>query len=694
MEQKRTNTPIRLGTVIIAAAIIAGCSNIFGSSDGGSSTVPIADLTAPDGFAATRPAGFNAGQFEAFEDAFLQSFELEKSIALDGRAANPVVVSARSALAEAPADGTVGAAATVPVWSNPTTFTAGSIADYPEPGLTTAYTVAGEGTTAAGKNFYRIVSTTTYPASNDLVERYVEEYFVLDEAPLGQWGIEDPIVNATGEEDPKFRARMEVHFRDGTVRYEQIVDLVEHDDTEAGFAAFDINASMYYPDFAYPARDPDARFSSIVVYTQDISEAKNYWFWEGTIQGAILGVRYYTEHFIESGAYYQGTTAAYERAIQTFTTIGGSLTDQLTSVFVGSEHVTLAETVLRKEVVFPVVDGTPQSGAAGANTVMRTHVVDTTSAGGGDFLVQMLNNDAALFADWENAPYHIPSGTTAQEIEFNDGNAAVVVETSVTNPDGPALPLIVGRSPAGSELATLYTSIDDGALTSGITGGSSADIQTTDLPNLGANQTLVSPVGSVAVFDGKQGVTFGVSDDPALNPTTEGTVEAWVYVVRHANWAGIVHKGTKHDFSDEGYTLQFWGRRGNVAFGIVDQNPYRYSIRKSNIRLNTGKWYYLVGRWDSSTVYLDIFYENGANIVNKFYSTNNDIGAPYVNSGPLAIGSQFMEGYGRNGFYGFDGKINGVVISTYMKSGGQGAGSGDLDTFYAANRSKPVDHNW
>ncbi len=674
------------GLAILVGGALSACSNFFGSGDD-SVPIPLASISNPGGWDQPAPADFTT-----LETAFLQSFEMEKSSSLSTSSVTPVVIAARAAQAALPEGFALSPSATVPVWANPLTFTDGTFSNYPEVGLTTAYTVTDE-----GGNRYRIVSTTTYPASNVLLDSYIEEYFVLDVDPLGEWGIEDPVVDDTGDEDPTYRERMEVHFDDGSVRYEQIVKLVENDDTEAGFAPFDVTASLLFPDFAYPDDDPDAVFSSVVVYRQDIATPHDYSFWTGIVEGAVLGVRFYTEHFTDDNAYYTGTTVAYERAVETFTTSGGTLADQLDSVFIGSAHTTLAESVLRKEVVFAVVDGTPRTAAVGGNTVMRTHVVDTEGVTTDDFLLQLLNDDAAVFADWDGAEYHIPSGDSAEEIVDADSTLEVTVQTSLSNPDGADLPLIVASDPAGSDLAILYTSIGSGFTSVGVTGGATNDIDAGDLlpatPPSGETQTLITASGVVAEFDGGQGAEVAGSDDPANTwyfPDTAGTVEAWVYVNAHADTAGIVHKGVEWDFSDEGYTLQFWGDRGNVAFGIVEQTPsYRYALTSSNLRLNTGKWYYLVGRWDSSKVYLDIYYDNnGGTLKHVSYSTNNTLTTkvPYPDSGPLVIGSQYLEGYGKTGFYGFDGRINGVAVSTFMKT------TADLETFYTNNRDKTV--NW
>ncbi len=664
--------PILLMIMVIGLGF-SGCDLIGGDGtdgdDGAADAADVDDMT-------------------AFRETYMRTFDLEYEESLAARALRPVLMGASA--------GVNGSRATVPV-STAGEFADGSVADYPEPGMTTAYTVAAAG---FGTDIYRIVSTTAYPESDDVAETYVEEYYVQDLEPLASWGTEDLIVDDAGTADPAYRVRMELTFDDGSVRSEKIVKLIRpwEEGSEAGFAPFDIEGTLTFPEFAYPESDTEAQFSSVVVYTQDIAESREYWFWEGSISGGILGVRYYTEHYSADGGYYLGTVAAYERTIETFSTLSAdsALTDQLSDLFLDQDHTALAESVLRKEVAFEVTDGVVGTTAVGMNTVMRTHVVDALAAGteSDDFLLQLLNDDEAVFDDWDGAAYHIPSGPTADEIiddAADPDEADVLTQTEVTNPDGDTLPLIVSIDYSAGDLTSLYKAIEDGVITVVVDTGD--DITDSDLPvtPAGESQTLLMADVGVAEFDGDIGyeVTDPAADDPALNPTSVGTVEAWVWVDAHADTAGIVHKGAEIDFSDEGYSLQFWGKHGNVVFAIVEQSPsYKYSLAKSNLRLNTGKWYYLVGRWDADKVYLDIWYDNASGATQrKSYSKNNTLSSkePYPDSGPLVIGSQFLsisDDRRADGYYGFDGRINGVVVSTWRKD------DADLSAFYEAQKAK------
>lgn len=617
------------------------------------------------------------GQLASFRASYLQTYDLEKVVGLESRSVAPVLTRVPSH------DQNIQPRATVPVLNEDRAFVSGSVMDYPEAAMVTSWTVSLEsGTLGATDAVYRIVSTTTYPSSNPLVDSYIEEYFVKDIVPVGEsagtWNEHDPIVDDAGTQDQAYRVRMEIHFDDGSVRYEKIVKLYAEME---GFLPFDVDGSLSYPEFSYPEIDITSKFSSIVVYKQDVADSHDYWFWEGDVTGHLLGVRYYTEHLV--GSDYIGSMVSYERAVQTFSTWGGDMADQLLDVFVGSEHVTLIESVIRKEVVFDYDDTEGKPGAARTGRAyMKSHVVDTTGAGA-DFLIGLLNTDEAVFADWDSAPYFIPSGDTADEIVYGNPDSEVARIDYIGSSDGVQIPLLDDALPADTDLASMYMSIITGVWNALLV-DPDMDITVADLPGSGEKQTILMPEVGVAEFDGEHGyaVTNPTAADPAINPTSAGTVEAWVYVEKHMDTAGIVHKGVEHDFSDEGYTLQFMGY-ATPAFGIVqDGTNADYVMAKANLALNTGKWYYLVGTWDATSVKLHIFYQNKGRTTSKTYTKTNTGEVPYTPSGPLVIGSQYLEGYGVNGYFGFDGKINGVVVSTYAKT------VDALEDFYNSNQVK------
>ncbi len=641
-----------ISLVILVAVLLTGCRWLFGGPD--YSDAPLATLSNEADWSAVTDSDMNG-----FRSAFMQSFDVERGReGMQPASVGPPTVALDDDSGMAPQ-------ATVPV-SGSMPFSGGTISDYPEPGMTTTYTVASE-----GSGVYRITSTTQYPASNTTVDKYIEEYLIKDVAPTGSWTIADPVVNAGGTEDRTHREKMELHFDDGSVRYESIVYLAFPDDANDGFAPFDIAGSLFYPDFAYPDSDSNAVYSSIVVYTHERSVDSTFDFWSGNQNEAILGVRFYTEHFTSDSQYYKGTTVAYERAINELTTTGGTFTATLGDIFVGSEHTTLAESVLRREVVFPVEDGNPTPNAIGANTVMRTHVVDISDRT--DFMLQLLNDDATVLKDWDGATYYVPSGPDAAEILADSDDpegTEVLTQTVATNPDG--TDLVLNEDPGSSDLSTLYRSI---------LAGNVVNVSTADDIAGGLEGD-----GTVAEFDGDAGLAV---PDPGTVDPGAGTVEAWIYMNKRTSWSGIVHKGDEPDFSDESWSLQFWGNRGNVAFATVQQTPsYKYSYTRSPLRLTTGKWYYLVGTWDGSKIQLYIFGDGVTKGQNNYYMTQTTQNyGPEENDANIVIGAQFSDANAASGYYGSNGRINGVIV-TY----GTARDADTLENFYNANKSKTA--NW
>jgi len=174
-----------------------------------------------------------------------------------------------------------------------------------------------------------------------------------------------------------------------------------------------------------------------------------------------------------------------------------------------------------------------------------------------------------------------------------------------------------------------------------------------------------------------------VPDGDNLTLAQAGSVEAVVKVIAHRPYAGIVHKGVLTDFSDETYSLQFWGSDGTLRFSIFnDKGEYLYidSARK----LATDKWYHLVATWDLEQISL---YINGTR---EEYKTNT-IGAVRDSAGGLVIGAQLDRKYNSTyGNIGFNGIIDRVAV--YNRSLAEGeissmfqdldAGSGGAFTAY------------
>lgn len=654
-------------TAVVIVLAFTGCDWLFGPVD----TVPEDDTSAAIAELASNRSALEAAngaldpagaEYDGFGDAFMQTFAVEHKSGL-----NPQTLS----IPMPPVESRLTAKATVPVYSGDITFSdgaTGSYDDYPEPGLTTDYDITEAFGIAA--NVYMVTVTTTYPAGNDVIDTYIEEYYVLDESPVGTWTIADPVVDDTGSTDQKYRVRMEMAFDDGSTRYETIVRMIFPDAPELndggadedGFAAFDITDSLDYPELAYPVTDANAVFSSVVVYTHEWDIDHSFDFWTGAANQDIIGVRYYTEHLVDDGARLKGTIVSYEKAISTLVSQDGTLLDQLQDLFVGSEHDVLAESVFRKEVVFETADGAIVPVAVDMNSIMRSHVVDINTQF--DEELQLFNEDELKLLNWDGETYFIPTGSAAEIAGAAPDNDLIYFDKEgayVENPADPANELIetVELNFQGpSDLAVLFRAItapDVIAITEAVTGGSANDVPDT-----------IDADDGVYVYTGDIGTA--VADDPIYDLTTDGTVEAWVYVTDHENWSGIVHKGDEPDFSDEAYSLEFVDRFGKVSFSISQQVPsYQSRKVKSAIRLNENAWYYVVGTWDANNVNIYVF---GGGVLLDSQSIANSLVPPeaYQSDGALLIGSQLLDdSQSSHGYWGLDGKINGVKVTAGAK---------------------------
>lgn len=142
------------------------------------------------------------------------------------------------------------------------------------------------------------------------------------------------------------------------------------------------------------------------------------------------------------------------------------------------------------------------------------------------------------------------------------------------------------------------------------------------------------------IFTNSKNNGIHVKSSSALNLTTQGTVEAWFYLNNFDNFAGIVHKGDRKDFSDESYTLQLWNNN-KLYFGLVNGSN-SVSIQSTN-SLSTGRWYHVAACWNQSGINL---YINGQ--LNN--STSSSLTLSYSNLSDttrngLNIGMQLNEDY-------------------------------------------------
>jgi hypothetical protein len=126
-----------------------------------------------------------------------------------------------------------------------------------------------------------------------------------------------------------------------------------------------------------------------------------------------------------------------------------------------------------------------------------------------------------------------------------------------------------------------------------------------------------------------------VPDSDYLTLAKEGSIEAVIKADSHQPFAGIVHKGVKKDFSDESYSLQFWGTNGTdgtLRFSVFNQAG-GYAFVESSTKLATGSWYYVTATWNATEIKL---YVNGV----LEDSVPNTIGEIRDSAGGLVIGAQ------------------------------------------------------
>jgi hypothetical protein len=644
------------------------------------------------------PTAPSSTDISAFQKSFMASYYVERGgkpsgVAGGPRALTPFSVSSRESAGKA----------TVPV-SLLTTATFGSLAPlaldgYPELGQTSTFTAVPVTDAPTGTTVYDVTVVTAYP-STDIRSTYVEEYYVQDVGPNGssqnsgfspdgKWTNDDPIVKKTSGswaapdpvtgyllQDQSARIKMRLTFSDNSTRDETIVSSTLSSSPGPKFApaALDISGSLDLSQafIPTPSSDPKVMYSSVVVYTCSPSKTYTYWFWQGSEADKIIGVRYYTEYADTSASKYYGYTASFEKTVGTLSTTGGSYASSMQTIFTGSKSDVLAESVLRQKVDFPLA-GTASTGAdyyrasgasTGLSTSMKTRVVNIS--GKKDFYLSQSDSDFVQLSSWATSTIYTPQGN-ADEILATSAGALALGRTQASTAATGGQPLVVQTiDPGLGELGTVYTAITTGAA-----------------PSTAANAPAsnVLPAANTAyTFNGQQvmGAEINASTIPAL--TTSGTVEAWVYLNAITDTMGIVHKGTNVDFSDEAYSLQGWGTSGQIAM-IVDRNG-SYDAAYSDINLNTGKWYYIVGTWDvtGSNRYVRL-YINGALHGSSSPSVIYNQGTTDSTSIGMMVGSQIPVSYNSAwGYFGVSGKILGVNVSQIAMS------ASDISTKYSANK--------
>lgn len=587
-------------------------------------------------------------EVQAFQRSIMTSFDTASGSAPTGsRALTPFHTVTSS-----------GARATVPVFGATSIdlpisgSVSGSQSNYPEPGQTSSWTIAYY-SAVGGKNLYRIDVTTIF-ASEDPRATQVESYLIKDINGDGKWTTADTIVDTSGTDNSAYRLQNHLVYRDGSTQ-DDIITTVKF--APNGWAAFDINGSLDYPSLFIPVADTTATYSSVVAYTRTFSSTPSYTFWSGSSVKTIVGIRYYTEHLVNGNTQLQADMAVFEKAVTDLSTVSGNFVDNASSLFLSGvaenpNPTFLSQTFLRQRIVYgwDAANTKPVYSSAARDTRIKTLVVNIS--GQKDFYITKINNQAATLTstsiDPTNGTLFIPSGDATEVLADTPAAAADIKLTNSSFKTGDASQVQIINPSYTGDLGALWASLDQlVAVNSPSTSDVSGDLTGT---------------ADIKTFSGEQGIILtGLDTLYAYTAPNQGTVQAWVYINAQSDTAGLVHAGKQSDFSDELWSLQFMGNKGQLAFSLSTQSPYKYDWIGSTINLNTKKWYYVVTTWNLAANSMKLYINGSLNKSGSF--SNCKTNSTYSSHAPVVIGSQFYDSSQvLAGYYGFNGKINGVLI--------------------------------
>ena len=138
-------------------------------------------------------------------------------------------------------------------------------------------------------------------------------------------------------------------------------------------------------------------------------------------------------------------------------------------------------------------------------------------------------------------------------------------------------------------------------------------------------------------FDGNDDHIY-VKDHDALDLTTQGTVEAWIFPHSYQPFGGIIHKGDRADWWDEAYTLQLWNDK-KIKFAVIGEGESNKNILMlSSVKdLALDEWHHIAGVWDETGVklYIDGILDNSI----------TETKVARISNGGLNIGTQLNENY-------------------------------------------------
>jgi len=147
--------------------------------------------------------------------------------------------------------------------------------------------------------------------------------------------------------------------------------------------------------------------------------------------------------------------------------------------------------------------------------------------------------------------------------------------------------------------------------------------------------------------------------DPSNNLITEGTIDIRLKPTTNVAWAGILHKGSNPDWSDEGYSFQYDDSK-KLMLAMTSDSGQLILVRTQTV-LPEGIWSHVVVTWNNSEAHI---YVDGTDVTDKitkgFSSTEILIAdySPFKSSdGDVIVGTQIP-----GEPYRFNGVISGITI--------------------------------
>ncbi len=179
--------------------------------------------------------------------------------------------------------------------------------------------------------------------------------------------------------------------------------------------------------------------------------------------------------------------------------------------------------------------------------------------------------------------------------------------------------------------------------------------------SVGGEISWIPGLDGKALLLDSDGEFISLPDSDDLDLPGNGSVSVWIHPAEHIDFAGILHKGIKKDFSDEAWSLQYWtGHKPAIILHNAGGTKKQITA-DSSLELN--RWHHIAACWgyeDTEGKYLLRFYVDGEKKGEK------DIASflPLMNSsGDLIIGSQLPESHSsKYGHITFRGAIDNIII--------------------------------